>query len=455
MTGGLRMSAGRMSLFAAAGFLLVGGASAQAADLGGNCCADLEERIAELEATTARKGNRKVSLTVYGQVNQSVMYWDDGFESNAYVVTNDNSRTRIGFKGDAKIADGWKAGYVLELGIRTANSKRSTQNDPTGPATDIGLDIRHSYWFVDSKKYGRVSLGTTGSAAEGITEINLAATKDIAKYSDVEDSGLGMHLRLTNGALSGNTQWRRLLGVHGDQPGEGDRRPEIKYDTPEIAGFVGTVAWGTDDFWDIGLKWSGEIGAFKIAAGFAYGENTNEHSTSSSAMNFGCPIDFNTEPDAKCSQFGGSISVMHEPTGLYINAAAGELQDDLIKGAASPFAGTNADDTSSFWAVEAGIERKWIPLGKTTLFAQYYDYEGGANERSVSFGAGNPSGNIFASGIEMYGLGVVQGLDSAAMHLYAYYRHYEADLTLLNGGTTTKVDLEDLDVVMGGALIKF
>jgi hypothetical protein len=34
-----------------------------AADLGGNCCADLEERIAELESTTARKGNRKVSLT--------------------------------------------------------------------------------------------------------------------------------------------------------------------------------------------------------------------------------------------------------------------------------------------------------------------------------------------------------------------------------------------------------
>ena len=45
-----------------------------AADLGGNCCADLEERIAELEATTARKGNRKVSLTIYGWVAQQVMW---------------------------------------------------------------------------------------------------------------------------------------------------------------------------------------------------------------------------------------------------------------------------------------------------------------------------------------------------------------------------------------------
>jgi len=61
--------------------LLAGGlsaGSASAADLGGNCCADLEERIAELEATTARKGNRKVSLTISGWVAQQVVGWDDG-----------------------------------------------------------------------------------------------------------------------------------------------------------------------------------------------------------------------------------------------------------------------------------------------------------------------------------------------------------------------------------------
>ncbi len=47
---------------------------ASAADLGGNCCADLEERIAELEATTARKGNRKVELFVEGQIDTAVTY---------------------------------------------------------------------------------------------------------------------------------------------------------------------------------------------------------------------------------------------------------------------------------------------------------------------------------------------------------------------------------------------
>src|SRR5471030_1154146 len=51
-------------------------APSAAADLGDSCCADLEERIAELEAITVRKGNRKVSLTVTGYVTKQVMFWN-------------------------------------------------------------------------------------------------------------------------------------------------------------------------------------------------------------------------------------------------------------------------------------------------------------------------------------------------------------------------------------------
>jgi hypothetical protein len=39
--------------------------TARAADLGGDCCADLEQRVAELEAATVRKAG-KVSVTVSG-----------------------------------------------------------------------------------------------------------------------------------------------------------------------------------------------------------------------------------------------------------------------------------------------------------------------------------------------------------------------------------------------------
>lgn len=46
---------------------------ANAADLGGNCCANLEERVAELEAMAAKKGNRKQTLTIYGEVNAALI----------------------------------------------------------------------------------------------------------------------------------------------------------------------------------------------------------------------------------------------------------------------------------------------------------------------------------------------------------------------------------------------
>ncbi|MGL5736488.1 MAG: hypothetical protein ACRCYS_16625, partial [Beijerinckiaceae bacterium] len=161
--------------------------------------------------------------------------------------------------------------------------------------------------------------------------------------------------------------------------------------------------------------------------------------------------------------FGGSISIMHTQSGLYANFGAGQLTDDLID-VSTRFAGTGADDTSTFWAVEGGIEQKWNDLGKTTLFVQYYKNEGGANgRRGLDAGdAANPfavDSRIFATELESIGGGVVQGIDAAAMHLYLTYRHYQANVTALSGtagaGALGSANLEDLDVVMGGAIIKF
>src|ERR1700687_4949086 len=104
MIGGLvKSSTSRLALLAAMGMFVGGLAmpSAKAADLGGDCCADLEERVAELEATTARKGNKKVSVILYGKVNYATEYWDDGAERNSYTVNNYSESTRFGIKGTA------------------------------------------------------------------------------------------------------------------------------------------------------------------------------------------------------------------------------------------------------------------------------------------------------------------------------------------------------------------
>jgi hypothetical protein len=89
MFGGLSLR--HHALVATAATALMGGFShlpVEAADLGGDCCADLEERVAELEATTVRKGNKKVKVELYGRVNRVINFWDDGAEQNAYVLNS-------------------------------------------------------------------------------------------------------------------------------------------------------------------------------------------------------------------------------------------------------------------------------------------------------------------------------------------------------------------------------
>jgi predicted porin len=450
--------AGWATILATGGMMLGASVSAQAADLGGNCCADLEERVAELEATTARKGNRKVKLEIYGQVNEAVMFWDDGFEQNAYVVTNDASRSRFGFKGGAKINDDWSANFKIEIGVRSANSKRSNQNDSVGkgnPAQDF--DVRHVWWNLKSKKYGTFQVGHTPTATEDITEANLAGTNPVGKYSDVEDSGLGMLLRNSAGGLSA-IAWRRLLKHTGDAPGEGDRRQAILYVSPEFAGFAVSAAWGSDDSWDAGLTYEGEFNGFKLLGRVGYGQNTQ--GVDDEDAFFGC-VDTTTD-GGHCQQAGGSVSVLHEPTGLYTNFAAGWFKDDDVANSGAFAAALSPDDESTFWAVEAGIHKKWIDLGPTTIFAQYYDFEGGANARQSvaagdainSFGAG--AARIFTSEVEMFGLGIAQDIKAADMKLYALYRHYETDVSLSQGVVVQDSrSLEDLDILMTGAIIKF
>ena len=98
-----------------------------ATDLGGSCCTDLEERIAELEATTVRKGNRKVSLTISGWVNEALFWWNDGTQHKVYEGTNMVEQSRVKFLGEAKVDKDWSAGYLLEIGIQGHPSREWNQ----------------------------------------------------------------------------------------------------------------------------------------------------------------------------------------------------------------------------------------------------------------------------------------------------------------------------------------
>src|SRR5262245_51517850 len=224
-------AAGHGATAALAGLLLSMG-TAQSADLGGNCCADLEERVAELEATTVRKGNRRVSLTLSGQVNRSFLYWNDGFQSDLYSVDNGIANSRFRLAGSGKISADLSAGFYMEFGMAFgARSHQVSQVDDDGITGSGGIlgaapfgdgiggngdsviDFNQAYWYVESAKWGRLSLGRLTSSTAGIGVIDLSNTGVVANSQPFLWGG-GMLLRNGLGAFGAIT-WGQLCGGPG------------------------------------------------------------------------------------------------------------------------------------------------------------------------------------------------------------------------------------------------
>ena len=181
MNEGLMKNTSLTAIAVAAGMMLTMG-TASAADLGGNCCADLEERIAELEATAVKKGTRKTSLELYGHVNKILVAWDDGRNRNtALALDNVNHSTRFGLRGNAKIRSDLTAGYSLVIEVATGGrSSNLSQFQDKGNiagiaaganapgafgANDQAITMRESNWWIESTRVGRLTVGRFINAA--------------------------------------------------------------------------------------------------------------------------------------------------------------------------------------------------------------------------------------------------------------------------------------------------
>lgn len=434
-----KLSSSRMALVAAFG-LAIGFTPAQAADLGGDCCADLEERVAELEATTARKGNRKVSLTVTGWVNEAVFLWDDGTERNAYVGTNSLEQSRVKFTGEAQIAPGYSAGYTLEIGLQGHGSNKWDQNSPSS-SSDSSLTVRKSNWWLKSKDYGKVTVGLEGTAMYHI--LDDADGANTRNFADAQAAAVaqGAFFLRSNGNFVNNLRWSDVLrGVDNGTDGQDGRRNIVRYDSPTIAGFTVTASWGEDDIWAMALTYANTLGDFKLLGKVGYGQNSDE--TISKCSTTGSK----GVGGQDCELFGAAGTIMHVPTGLYVYGGYAQNHDN-----AEAKSGNGAEATDTMWFVQGGIEQKWIPLGKTTVFGEYRHDDGGSN-LDKSFTANGFSGYVHNSSLNFVGAGVVQNIEPAAMDLYVIYRHADGDVT---NSADESVKLDAFDTVMMGALMRF
>ena len=260
-----------LSLVAALSF-----AASQAHAADGDCCLDLEARLAELEAAGAHKGNHKVSLTITGYVTKQIMFWDDGVESNAYISDiGPTQATNFRLTGEAAIAAGWKAGYMVRIQDLSDNPMGLSQ---TTAHVDLGLNTQMANWYVASKQLGKLSVGKNALAAKSAAMFtDLSGTQVIANY--VLFDGGGFFLR-DGDALLG-LRWGDLGYCYSQaRPWGGDCdgivMTGVRYDSPTFAGFSMSASWGVDDDWEVAGRYAGEAGGFKISLGAGYSVNTDE-----------------------------------------------------------------------------------------------------------------------------------------------------------------------------------
>ena len=419
-----------LSALVAAG-LLAGGlsvTSANAADLGGNCCADLEERIAELEATTARKGNRKISLTISGWVAEQVMAWDDGIEENVYVGgIGGTLASHVKFTGQATISPGWTAGYVLH--IEASGNENLVQNQDNDNASQINsgggtVGLLQSYWFIKSDHLGKVAIGKQSQASDN-TAILVDGSGSLVPANWVLFDVNGFQVRRSDGSNAGGIGGAfggcsNMGGAGGDCNGLTEN--VIRYDSPTFGGFSFSTSWGEDDMWDVAARYAGEFGGFKLAAATAYTHSTDR--------NIGA-VDTNIQDDSEADYFQVGAYAQHVPTGLFLYGAYGNFENEDTTGQA------NGDLESDTYYIKGGLRQRWTPLGHTVLYGEYMnvesDFENGVNRE-----------------LDQFGLGVVQEVDAAAMSLWLSYKHFEFD-----SNEAINSDLEDFDLIKCGALINF
>lgn len=401
---------------------------AAAADLGGDCCAGLEERIAELEAITVGKGNRKLSVTLTGHIAKQVIAWDDGVESATYVTDiGPTQASNFRITGQATIAPGWTAGYMLRIQDLSNNTMRLSQ---FVAEDDQGLNVQMSNCFVASKDYGRLTVGKQALASKSAAMFtDLSGTQIIANY--VLFDGGGFFLR-QNGTLL-PIRWGDIGYCYSQsRPWGGDCdgivMSGVRYDGPTFGGFSVSASYGASPDYEIAARYLGELSGFKLALGTGYSVNQDPNTQ---------PPPISLRKDSGFFQAG--FYVEHLASGLFLHGAYGNENNHD-----TPIFSGLIEPDSRQWYVKAGLRRNWAPFGATILWGEGGEYLDQTGPAALNAG-------VTASEFTRWGFGVAQEIDRAATTLWLKYRQHDGALA----GGPFQGSLDAFRYVSAGALINF
>jgi hypothetical protein len=315
-----------------------------------------------------------VTLRFSGQLNFGVLSYNDGGETNTYVVDNDNSSSRVRLQLINE-GDEWRTEGIVELEYQPLASNVVSQLDDD---PDWGLrrgNIRKFESIFTSERYGTIWLGQGSMASDGTAEVDLSGTTVIA-YSSISDTAGGHFFRTGDGLLSDTTVGDAFPNFDGL-----GRKVRLRYDTPAFNGFQLRASYGQDalndddaSLNDVSATFSGEFPDFEVAGAVSY------------SWNDGNGVD----------RLAGSLSALHA-SGVSVTFAAGEQ---------------SGEGSGQFGYAKLGYERGYFDFGATAVSVDYYSGSDLVADRSDA---------------ESWGVAIVQDIDAANIDLWLTWREYDYD----------------------------
>jgi hypothetical protein len=428
--------------------LAVAAGPAQAADLGGDCCADLEARVAALEASTAHKGNRKVSLTIAGRVAATMTYWAEtspgpvrlgataaengpnDHKSDVYFGDASGSGPQLVVKGAAKVTSDVTAGYYLELSVGAFDGTHGGVDQfGAGQSTKGNTQVSHqaagsvkpanTYVYVSSVRLGTLQLGKVDNAGDQyVSSLNGAW---MGGYTEGR-AGKSFLIRRLDGLLSPPS--------YGDVLSRLNPRGEtgLRYISPSLGGLTFNASAHGDDIWGVGANYAGTSGTITVKAGIGFGALGRVDGLVNTAPNVDMPLNPRL--------LGVSGGLKDSASGLFLEGAWSRRTES---------APADVGDASNVF-LSGGWAKNVLGTGDTTLYANY--------DRTLGNVMGINAGFLLSVAAQSVAVGIDQRIDAAASHLFLTYEKTSFDGATTLGGVPF-VPEQSIDTVTAGMSIEF
>jgi hypothetical protein len=315
-----------------------------------------------------------LGFSLYGQINQSYLTYNDGFEQRGF-FTVDNSTNYdgsfVGIRGGRLLDSGAVLAGRFEFDIQPRPSDVTSLQAPAGGGLVIDSeDIRSAELAYVTTGAGTVFFGQ-GDMSANLWASDYSGTMVIAGPNMSLIAG-GMVLRYPDGTLSDRTL-SQAIGTF-----DSGQRFRLRYDSLNLAGFTFSASVGRE------VLTAGDDSTYLDLSGKYERETVNWiYSASLSVTGLGD------------DEYAGiaSFAYLHKPSGINVT-----------------FTGTHSTTDQHYFFFKGGVVRQIFSIGATALSVDWYNNGNWAAEYAEN---------------ETFGVSLVQDIDAANLQLYATIRTFD------------------------------